>query len=298
MICELCGALDEISVTYKRDISLKQYNSFRIDSRAKLGIFPRSSSELAEAVSVLDAYGQRYEICGNCSNILFGDGELDLAVVFTEGLNKISAEGNVIIAEAGVTLASLATKAAELSLTGLEFAKGIPGTVGGAMFMNAGAYGGAISDVTVSSVALDRKSKEIFEITDHKFGYRESIYVERPELICLFGRFKLSKGNKDEINEKMRSLAEQRREKQPLNFPSAGSYFKRPGDNFAGKLIEDAGLKGKRVNDACVSEKHAGFIVNLGQARACDILELEETVRSEVYKRFGIKLEREVRLIR
>lgn len=298
MICELCRKIDEISVAYERDVSLKQYNSFRIDSRAKLGIFPRSSGELAEAVSVLEEYGQRYEICGNCSNILFGDGELDLAIIFTEGLCNISVDGETITAEAGVTLSSLASKAAELSLTGLEFAKGIPGSVGGALFMNAGAYGGAMSDVTASSVALDRRSGEISTITDHSFGYRESIYAARPELVCLLATFKLCKGNKDEINEKMRSFAEQRREKQPLNLPSAGSYFKRPEGSFAGKLIEDAGLKGRRVNDACVSEKHAGFIVNLGHASACDILKLEEAVRDEVYKRFGIRLEREVRFIR
>ena len=298
MICDICRILDENKIPYKRDICLKPYNSFRIDSKAGLGIFPTSAQELSLAVSALEENGQRYEICGNCSNILFGDGELDLALIFTEGMNKISCEADTLTADAGVTLSTLATKAAELSLTGLEFAKGIPGTVGGALFMNAGAYGGQMSDITVSSVALDRKSGEITEITDHGFGYRKSIYVERPELVCLGGVFKLSQGNADEINEKMRSLAEQRREKQPLNFPSAGSYFKRPEGNFAGKLIEDAGLKGKAVNGACVSEKHAGFIVNLGDARACDILALEEIVKSEVYRRFGVMLEREVRYIR
>ena len=298
MIFELCKKLDGASVTYIRGISLKQYNSFRIDSKARLGIFPKSSEELARAVSILEECGQRYEICGNCSNILFGDGELDLAIIFTEKLCQIKVDGDVITAEAGVTLSSLASKAAELSLAGLEFAKGIPGSVGGAVFMNAGAYGGEMSDVVLSSVALNRQSGELFTVTDHGFGYRESIYAKHPELVCLSATVRLSKGNKEEINEKMRSFAEQRREKQPLNLPSAGSYFKRPEGSFAGKLIEEAGLKGKRINDACVSEKHAGFIVNLGGARACDILGLEEAVRDEVYKRFGVKLEREVRLIR
>ena len=298
MICDICRILDENKISYKRDICLKPYNSFRIDSKAKLGIFPTSTRELTVAVSALEERGERYEICGNCSNILFGDGELDLVLIFTEGMSKISCEGDTLTAEAGATLSALATNAAELSLTGLEFAKGIPGTVGGALFMNAGAYGGQMSDITVSSVALDRKIGEIIEITDHDFGYRKSIYIERPELVCLGGVFRLSKGKADEINEKMRSLAEQRREKQPLNFPSAGSYFKRPEGNFAGKLIEEAGLKGKTVNDACVSEKHAGFIVNLKNARACDILALEEIVKGEVLRRFGVMLEREVRYIR
>ena len=298
MICDICRILDENNISYKRDICLKPYNSFRIDSKAKLGIFPTSAKELSLAVSALEEYGERYEICGKCSNILFGDGELDLTLIFTEKMSKISCESDTITAEAGATLSSLATKAAELSLTGFEFAKGIPGTVGGALFMNAGAYGGQMSDITVSSVALDRKSSEIIEITEHGFGYRKSIYIERPELVCLGGVFKLCRGNADEINEKMRNFAEQRREKQPLNFPSAGSYFKRPEGNFAGKLIEEAGLKGKTVNGACVSEKHAGFIVNLGSARACDILELEKIVKSEVLRRFGVMLEREVRYIR
>ena len=163
--------------------------------------------------------------------------------------------------------------------------------------MNAGAYGSQISDVLILSRALDVRSGEIKEITEHGFGYRKSVYMDDSSLVCLGGAFELSLGDKTEIDTRMCEYAQKRRASQPLEFPSAGSYFKRPLGHFAGKLIEDAGLKGYRIGGAAVSKKHAGFIINLGGASASDILRLEEHVRNTVYELYGVILEREVRYI-
>ena len=241
--------------------------------------------------------GISYHVIGNGSNILFRDGRLSGAFVFTEGLRSIRIEGEALYAEAGATLSSVAAKAAEASLGGLEFARGIPGSLGGAVFMNAGAYGGQMSDVTVSTEAYDVDTGKTVTLTDHGFDYRKSRYMENTSLICLCAELKLARGNREEINEKMRELSVSRRQKQPLEYPSAGSYFKRPEGHFAGKLIEDCGLKGLRVGGAAVSEKHAGFVINLGGATAADILELEERVKNAVLEKFGVTLEREVRVI-
>ena len=166
------------------------------------------------------------------------------------------------------------------------------------MVMNAGAYGGQISDLVVESHAYDLQTGENFSITEHGFGYRESVYLSNPRWICLEATLRLKVGDVSEIEAKMREYAQSRREKQPLEYPSAGSYFKRPEGHFAGKLIEDCGLKGYRIGDAAVSEKHAGFLINLGGATAEEMLRLEEHVRSCVKDRFGVILEREVRLIK
>lgn len=290
--------LDLLEIKYKNDMPLEKFSSFRIGGRSELSIFPDSREQLMRTVSLLRENRVGFHIVGKGSNILFGDGTVEDALIFTEGLSVIRVEGEKMFAEAGASLASLATVAAEHGLTGLEFAKGIPGTVGGALFMNAGAYGGEMSQITVSSEAYDAENNSLLEITDHNFGYRKSLYMEEGNLICLGGCFLLKKGDIKEINEKMRDFAERRREKQPLNYPSAGSYFKRPEGHFAGKLIEDAGLKGYRVGDAAVSEKHGGFIVNLGHATASDVQMLEAHVRETVYTRFGVTLEREVRIIK
>ena len=294
---DICLALEASNINFKKRLPLKEYSGFHIGGYAELGIFPKTEKELTDSIALLKNSGKKYYIVGNGSNLLFGDGIIEAPLIFTSKVRGLRADGEKIYASAGDSLASLASLAAENGLTGLEFAKGIPGTVGGALFMNAGAYGGEMSDVTELSVAYDSASGVTVEITEHKFGYRTSIYMNNTELVCLGAVFSLKIGDKTEINEKMKVFAESRREKQPLNLPSAGSYFKRPEGHFAGKLIEDAGLKGYRVGDACVSEKHAGFIVNLGNATAEDVLRLEEYVRATVLGRFGIELEREVRII-
>jgi len=290
-------ALAEQSIAFEREVSLKTLSTFRIGGVAPLVITPKSIGELIGSVLFLHRKGVPYEIIGNGSNLLFGDGRLDRVLIVTREICAISRDGMTLTAECGASLSRLASFAAEEGLSGLAFAKGIPGTVGGAIFMNAGAYGGEMSMVVENSLALDVKAGELFTVEDHAFGYRKSIYMEHPEWVCLAVNFSLSLGVREEIEAQMREFAQSRREKQPLEYPSGGSYFKRPEGNFAGKLIEEAGLKGKRIGDAAVSEKHAGFLVNLGNATAEEMLSLEATVREEVLSRFGVELVREVRFI-
>lgn len=294
---EISEVLSEQSIAFETEVSLKTLSTFRIGGVAPLVVAPRSIGELIGSVLFLHGKGVPYEIIGNGSNLLFGDGRLDRVLIVTREISEISRDGTTLTAECGASLSRLASFAAEEGLSGLAFAKGIPGTVGGAVFMNAGAYGGEMSMVVENSLALDVKAGELFTVEDHAFGYRKSVYMEHPEWVCLAVNFTLSVGNREEIEVKMREFAQSRREKQPLEFPSAGSYFKRPEGNFAGKLIEDAGLKGKRIGDAAVSEKHAGFLVNLGNATAEEMLMLEALVRDEVASRFGVELIREVRFV-
>ncbi len=292
------NAIRHAGLPYREEISLKPYSTFRIGGVAALALFPRSAEELCNGIRLLRQTDTDFEIIGNGSNVLFGDGRIEKVLIFTKGLDSLTVQENRLVAFAGVSLASLAGCAAEASLTGLEFARGIPGTVGGAIFMNAGAYGGSISDVLTQSAALDTETGEILTLREHDFDYRSSIYMREKRLICFGGTFSLRSGDRACILEKMKELAIARREKQPLELPNGGSYFKRPERYFAGKLIEDCGLKGMRIGGAAVSEKHAGFLVNLGGASAEDVLCLEELVRREVLDRFGVSLEREVRLIR
>jgi len=278
--------------------SLKPLSTFRIGGVVELAVYPNTETRLGETVRILREEGIPFSVIGNGSNILFGDGLLEGALIVTRKLASVHREGNILWAQGGASLASLANEAAKGELTGLEFAHGIPGTVGGAIFMNAGAYGGSISDVLVESRALSMESGEIFTVTDHQFDYRKSIYMRHPQWICLGGAFSLEKGEGERIRAYMRELGERRREKQPLEYPSGGSYFKRPEGHFAGKLIEDCGLKGYAIGGAAVSEKHAGFLINLGNATAEEMLALEAHVRETVLREYGVLLEREVRVMR
>lgn len=283
----------------KENYSLKNSISFRVDSIAALALFPDNSEKFVLAVKILKNNGIRAEIVGNGSNLFFANEYFDGAVIFTKNMKNVSVEGNTIRAESGTLITSLAVLAAKESLCGLEFAYGIPASVGGAVYMNAGAYGGAVSDVLFESVCYDIERDKILKMTlsDHGFDYRKSIYMSGG-LVCLEATFSLLLGNREAIEEKMRENMRSRKEKQPLELPSAGSYFKRPEGLFAAKLIDDCGLKGFSVGDAEVSKKHAGFIVNKGKATARDILALEEEVRHRVFDRFGVTLEREVRVIK
>lgn len=293
--------LDEMclsGIEIRQSCPLKPLSTFRIGGVAELAVFPRNADELMRAVGILRESETPFLVIGNGSNLLFGDGLLEGALVVTSSMNALRVEGETVVAECGVSLAALANAAAEASLGGLEFARGIPGTVGGAIFMNAGAYGGAIADVLRESLAFCPESGEIVHLTEHEFGYRKSIYMQNPERICLGGVFSLRHSDADTIRARMREFAEQRRAKQPLEYPSGGSYFKRPDGHFAGKLIEDCGLKGFAVGDAAVSEKHAGFLINRGNATAEQMLRLEAHVREVVLREYGVELEREVRFVR
>ena len=276
---------------------LSKYSYMKTGGNAKKIIFPLNASGFIQALSEKDAY-----IFGNCSNVLFPDSGLDKTVIITTKLKGISlqkdGEYTLVTAEAGATLGSVAKTALDNSLTGLEFAHGIPGTVGGAVFMNAGAYNEEIKDVFHSCLCIDENGNELrMSPEEMYFSYRKSIMQEK-KLILVNATFKLKTGDKDEIKNKMNNLMQRRRDKQPLEYPSVGSFFKRPKDTFAAKLIEESGLKGFSVGGAQVSEKHAGFIINKGNATTTDILHLAEQVKETVFEKFGILLEEEVRIIK
>ena len=299
---DLLQALERENISFLAEASLREYHSFHVACKAALIVMPKSVGQLCAAISLLDGAEVPTVLLGKGSNVLFAKSYYEGAVLLTTEVKGISItwigeEEALVHCPCGSGLTPLSAKVAEEGLSGLEFAFGIPGTVGGAIFMNAGAYGGQISDVLLRSIAYDRKTKNVFTVTEHGFGYRHSIYMERPELICLEAVFSLKKGNVEHIHETMRELARSRRDKQPLEYPSAGSYFKRPEGYFAGKLIEECGLKGTRIGDAQVSEKHAGFLINRANATAEDILALEKLVSRRVWEEKSVLLEREVRVI-
>ena len=294
---DILPLLDTKRIEYKLDYNVSKQSSFKIGGNVDLAIFPRDTDQLIEAVRLLTRSDIKFEIIGNASNILFAFDNYHGVFIFTELLSSLSVEGNRITCQAGVSLTHLSNVAAQSSLSGLEFAFGIPALVGGAVFMNAGAYGSQLSEVTEYTIAYDTQKDITYRIYDNGFGYRTSCYERSRNLICLGASFMLQAGNACEINEKMAQNMASRRENQPLEFPSAGSYFKRPVGHFAGKLIEDCGLKGLRVGGAEVSKKHAGFIINVNNASYTDVLSLEEKIKERVYQAFGIALEREVKVI-
>ena len=289
--------LNEKNIKFVRDMSVASLSTFKIGGIASIAIFPSSSQELCDAALALRDMQIKFEVIGNASNILFGFEKYNGALIFTSGIDAYTVENEKIYAECGSSLVRMSNVAKENSLCGLEFACGIPARVGGAYVMNAGAHGSAMSDIVEYTDALDVSSGERVRIYDNHYGYRKSIYLENPSLICLGASMKLSAGNKDEIAEKMRENSEKRKASQPLSLPSAGSYFKRPEGDFAGRLIDECGLKGERIGGAEVSPKHAGFIVNVGNASFYDVLALEEKIKERVMSRFGVELCREVRLI-
>lgn len=290
--------LENNGISYKINHSLKNASTFRIGGICSLAVFPKSEGELIKCISLLDGENIPLHIVGKGSNTLFYDGRIESAIVFTAGIDSVTVNGTEICCGAGASLMPLAVLACKQGLTGLEFACGIPGSVGGAVFMNAGAHGGAMENIVEESRAYDRKSGSVITVTDHKFGYRKSVYMSNIYFVCLGATLKLDVGNLEEVRERMRELLESRRQKQPLEYPSAGSYFKRPEGDFAGRLIEVCGLKGTRVGDAQISEKHAGFIINRGNASCDDVLRLEDKVRETVLKKTGVELKREVEFVR
>lgn len=289
--------LERAGIRTVRNLSLSSVCTFRVGGICEIGIYPKNEEELALALSLLREEEIPVFVIGRGSNLLFGDGILRSALILTEDMNVVQRTGNRIYAAAGMGLGALAAWAAKEELGGLEFARGIPGSVGGAVYMNAGAYGSSMEEIVRSTRAMDRNTGEVFTLTDHGFGYRTSVYMKRSEWICLGAELSLTPRNREEIENAMAELARKRRESQPLEYPSAGSYFKRPRGYFAGKLIEDAGLKGARVGDAEISTKHAGFLINRGNATARDILALETLVKERVFEQFGVRLQPEVQKI-
>lgn len=292
-----------------RDEPMKKHTTFRIGGPADYYAEP-DMSRISKLIEIAKACDMPVTVIGNGSNLLVGDkGIRGLVIGIGKGMSEIevteavaqdfTAQDNchIITAGAGAILAAVAAKAAEASLSGLEFASGIPGSVGGAVVMNAGAYGGEIKDVLIDAAVLTADG-ELKTVTRDELdlSYRHSIVPEKGYIV-LSARFRLTPKPKDEIKSYMAELRAKRVEKQPLEYPSAGSTFKRPEGYFAGKLIMDAGLRGYSVGDAQVSEKHCGFVVNKGEAAAADVLTLIKDVQETVLKQFGVKLEPEVKMI-
>ena len=288
---------EEYSCRYIENEPLRDHLTFRVGGPCAVMLFPASETVLVESVKTVRAGGLPYYIIGNGSNLIARDEGYDGVIINTSSMAGAEVSGTGITAPAGASLMSICRLALDNSLSGLEFAFGIPGTVGGAVYMNAGAYGGEMKDV-LSSVRYPDTDLSIKEapVSELGLGYRHSMYSGSDKII-LSASFTLAVGDKADIKAKMDDLMGRRRDKQPLEFPSAGSTFKRPKDNYAGALIEKCALKGYTVGGVCVSEKHAGFVINKGGATAADILAVVEHCRSKVLEDTGITLEPEVRII-
>lgn len=277
---------------------MSEYTSFQVGGMADLLVIPKTEEALLEILQAAKTVGVPITIIGNGSNLLVSDNGIRGLVIRTVGgLTNLSCNNGIIECGAGVSLKKLCMAALECSLSGLEFAFGIPGSLGGALFMNAGAYCGEMKDVIVSSrhITDDLLIKE-FSSNELCLSYRSSVYSKN-DYIITGATLSLSMGDKAEIRAKMDDYMGRRRDKQPLTFPSAGSAFKRPEGHYAGALIEQCGLKGYSIGGAAVSEKHAGFIINKGGATAEDILRLIEHVKAMVYREKGVLLEPEVRML-
>ena len=278
------------------DEPMSKHTTFRVGGAADVFVRIASEEQLKVLIPELVKSEIPYYVIGKGSNLLVGDkGFRGVVIQLDEAFEKIKVNNNIVTACAGASMAKIAKTALQNSLTGFEFAAGIPGCVGGGVIMNAGAYGGEMKDV-VSKVRVLCKDGNIKEYTNEamSFGYRFSALKNKPEYIVLEVEIILEPGNEEEILAKMQDLAKRRKDKQPLEYPSAGSTFKRPEGYFAGKLIGDAGLGGYSVGDAEVSEKHNGFVINRGNATAADVRTLIETIQCKVYEQFGVNLEREV----
>ena len=277
--------------------SLKKYTMTKLGGKADVFVMPETEEEAEGIVKYTYENQVPLLLLGNGSNMVVRDGGVRGIVMNFSKLNEIRVEGDQIYAQSGALIIDVSKKAAEESLTGFEFACGIPGSVGGAMAMNAGAYGGEINDVIVHSVVLTREGERLVLTKEElELGYRKSIIAKKGYLV-LSSLFQLSKGDKKAIDEKIADLTFQRESKQPLEYPSAGSVFKRPLGYFAGKLIQDSGLQGKGVGGAEVSTKHAGFIINKGNATASDYIQTIEMVQRVVKEKFGVDLELEVKIV-
>ncbi|NGM80906.1 UDP-N-acetylmuramate dehydrogenase [Paenibacillus sp. 7124] len=285
------------SGTIKSHESLKDHVFTKIGGRADILAAPSTYEEIQAIVTYAAENGITLTILGNGSNVIIRDGGIRGIVLQTPGLSGIHSEGNLVIAQCGAQIIDTSRFALERKLTGLEFACGIPGTVGGALYMNAGAYGGEVADVLQSALAIDKTGAMVkLEGDDLKWGYRKSVFSSGDYLI-LEARFALKEGNYEEIKAGMDKLTEMRESKQPLEYPSCGSVFKRPPGRFAGQLIQESGLQGTRIGGAEVSKKHAGFIINADNATASDYIGLIQHVRETVKGHFGVELETEVEII-
>ncbi len=290
----LADFLKSENIEYRLNEPMRAHTTFKIGGEADVFIIPASPAALIYAVKKCSELEIPYFILGNGSNLLVSDGGIEGAVISLAGINGISSDGEKITCGAGAMLSSVCLKALSLSLTGLEFAYGIPGTAGGALYMNAGAYGGQMADVIESAECLTASGEiKTLKKEDMRLGYRSSVF-KKGGLIIISLTLALKKGDKAEIKAEMDELLNRRKQKQPLEYPSAGSTFKRPEGYFAGALIEKNGLKGLTVGGAQVSEKHAGFVINRGGATAADVKALIGKIQKKVFENDGVMLEPEV----
>lgn len=277
---------------------MHQHTSFRIGGNAEVMAFPKTVDELAKILKISALLDKKPAILGAGTNVLAPDEGLPgIVICLKDCLDGMEQVGETTIrCMAGVTMARAAAYAANLGMTGMEWSHGIPGTIGGGLYMNAGAYGGEMGMVCIQAEVMDYSgNRQILSRKELQFSYRNSV-IQHQNLIVTSGWFSLEKGDKEAIWDRMRQLVARRTASQPLNFPSAGSAFKRPAHGYAAALIESAGLKGYRVGNAAISEKHAGFAVNLGGATAKDVKKLLQQVSQRVYNETGVRLEPEIRI--
>ncbi len=280
----------------KKDEPMKNHTTFRVGGPAAYFVTPQTVEEVSKVIEACTQENVPYYIVGNGSNLLVSDkGYEGVIIQIYKQMNQVEVEGTQIRAQAGALLSMIAKRALDAELTGFEFAAGIPGTLGGACVMNAGAYGGEMKDVLQSvTVLTDKGEVKVLAKEELELGYRTSV-IAKKGYIVLEAVIELQKGEKEAIQTVMDELKEKRVTKQPLEYPSAGSTFKRPEGYFAGKLIQDAGLRGFQVGGAQVSEKHCGFVINKDQATASDVMNLMNQVSDKVYEAFGVRLEPEVK---
>ena len=283
--------IDTSGIECYEDVSLKKYNTYKIDAKAKYLVFPKDSVELIRLISYLKSNNCKFLVLGNGSNVIFNFEYYDGVIIRLDRFNSISINDNVIEVGAGYSLIKLANEVALLGLSGLEFASGIPGCVGASVAMNAGAYNHSLAEV-VESVMVLTPDNEIITMNNEEleFNYRESFLKHNKDYIILSCKIILSHGNKEEILELIKDRRVRRMESQPLNYPSAGSVFRNPEGNYAGKLIEDCGFKGYKLGGAMVSLKHANFIINYDGATGRDIVLLINKIKNSVKEKYGIDL--------
>ena len=282
----------------EKDISLSTLTTYKTGGIAKLVVYPNNINNLKQMLKLIHKYNIKYFILGKGSNTLFSDQEFNGVIIKLDKLNNFKIKQTEIYVESGMILSKLVQASVKNELTGLEFAIGIPGTIGGAIYMNAGAYGNNMSNIVKSVIVLNEKFqiKEI-PLEKLKFDYRYSIFQDNKNLICVAANIKLEHGNHDEIASKIKENLLKRKNSQPLEYPSAGSVFRNPKGNYAGKIIEELGLKGKIIGGAEISTKHANFIINKNNASSSDILNLIKLVQKEVKDKYKIDLKLEQQLV-
>lgn len=282
----------------EKDISLSTLTTYKTGGIAKLVVYPNNINNLKQLLKLIHKHNIKYFILGKGSNTLFSDKEFNGVIIKLDKLNNFEIKETGIYAESGMILSKLVQASVKNELTGLEFAIGIPGTIGGAIYMNAGAYGSKMSNIVKSVIVLNEKLQiEEIPLEKLKFDYRYSIFQANKNLICVAANIKLEHGNHDEIASKIKENLLKRKNSQPLEYPSAGSVFRNPEGNYAGKIIEELGLKGKNIGGAEISTKHANFIINKNNASSFDILNLIKLVQKEAKDKYKIDLKLEQQLV-